>query len=99
MSRTYHHGMKARERKFKSRWHRNYMLNEWHHPVRGSLPKRKRHAQELHWMNTPGWWIKEMMTVPWRAETRHLLHNVKKMRDLEEAPLFPNGRRPHIYYW
>lgn len=99
MSRTYHHGMKARERKYPSTWWWKCATNEWHHPVRGSRPKRKRYAQELNWMNTPGWWIREMMTRPWRAKTRQLLHKVMRMHDLEEAPPFPDGKRPHIYYW
>lgn len=73
MSRTYHHGNKAKERVFGSRW-------RWIH-------------------QTPSWWVREMMTKPQRARTRNLLKKVERMKDLEDPPLFPLARKPHVYYW
>ena len=73
MSRTFHHGLKAKKRRFGKNW---------------------------RWLQqTPGWWVNEFMTTPQRAETRDLLRRVLKLRDPEDAPLFPLAKKPHLYYW
>jgi hypothetical protein len=53
----------------------------------------------MEWMTTPGWWIREMMTVAQRAQVRALLWKVERLKDFEDAPLFPLAKRPHLYYW
>ena len=94
MSRTWHHGRKARERKFYIEHYRGG------NPPKCPTPrKRRRTEQPYYWMNTPGWWNRVMNTRPWRARTRELLHRVMTMRDLEEWPPFPKGKRPHVYFW
>lgn len=57
------------------------------------------HSDAAWMMNTPSWWIRLMMTRPQRAETRQLLHKVKLLIDLEDAPIFPHPKKPHIWYW
>jgi len=57
MSRTRHHGDKAKQRKFEGR--------------KGE--KLKRSAPGWKWLNTPGWWTRLMMTAPQRRETRDML--------------------------
>ena len=94
MARTFHHGNKAKERHFGIclHWSRYKRPEE-------TPPKRKRWKDEWHWMNTPGWWIKERMTVPQRAEVRQLKQKVMRLVDLEDAPEFPLVKKPHVYYW
>lgn len=87
MSKTWHHGRKAKEKYFGPRWHDD---------DKPTPPKRKRaNSNYWHWMSTPSWWIREMMTRPQRAKTRQALHLT--MRGLEVD--FPLPKKPHIYYW
>lgn len=97
MSRTYHHGDKAKMCLFEGvKW----QTSLWQHHLRDvEKPKRKRHADRFHWMRTPGWWIHDMITVSQRAQARALTTRVLKMHDIEEAPFFPHPRKPHHYYW
>lgn len=97
MSRTYHHGSKAKARKFEGvGWgeHLSYIR-----PERGELLKRKRYVNNWAWMKTPGWWVHDMMTVPQRAEVRQLIGKTLRMQDVEDAPLFPLAKKPYDYYW
>lgn len=87
MSRTWHHGLKARKRKFGDSFYSGGRPP--------TPPKVRRTKHHYEWMNTPSWWIKEMMTVKQRAQTRQLLHKVA----LGCEPLFPLAKKPHIYYW
>lgn len=87
MSRTHHHGPKSPKKRIK-----------WDEV---NPPKKKRH--QVHpwtfWMHTPHWWVQQMMTRPQRAEVRGLLTKLHRIQDLEDAPLFPLTKKPHIYYW
>lgn len=49
--------------------------------------------------STPSDWTRQYMTRPQRAEVRRLTTQVLRLVDLEEAPLFPQAKKPHIYYW
>lgn len=92
MSRTYHHGERARAKYF------NEPMNRWWY-LRGEAPtppKRKRYAQNGEWMRTPGWWVHEMMEVKYRAKARMILASV---RGGTEDVILPQARKPHIYYW
>lgn len=52
-----------------------------------------------HWTTRyPRWWDKVMHTRPSRARTRLLEHRVRKGEDTEDMT-WPDGRKPHVYYW
>jgi hypothetical protein len=73
------------------------MARTKHH---GDRKKRELFGDNWGWLSaTPGWWTRAIMTRPQRAKTRQLLGKVKHLDDLEEAPLFPLAKKPHIYYW
>lgn len=73
MSRTRHHGRKAKQRAFGRAW---------------------------RWLSqTPGWWIKMMMTRPQRRKVKLWERDVQKRTDFENVPRPPHGRKPHHYYW
>ena len=94
MSRTWHHGLRARKRKFGKSF-----FTGGNPPHKPTPPKVRRTKHHWEWMSTPSWWVREFMTVQQRAQTRHLLHKVKYLYELEDAPAFPLPKKPHIYYW
>lgn len=47
----------------------------------------------------PKWFKKLYMIRPHRAKETHLLKNVKKLIDYENAPEFPLARKPKEYWW
>lgn len=49
-------------------------------------------------MNNPGWWNHEMTVVPSRIHANRLLHRVKQGQD-SDGMVWPDYRRPHIYFW
>jgi hypothetical protein len=49
-------------------------------------------------MNEPGWWVHDQVIVPARAMTRRLEHEVERGRD-PDLLVWPDCKRPHIYYW
>jgi len=62
--------------------------------------KKKRSQCKFRWMSSaPHEWIHLMMTKPQRAKTRILLELVLKLKNLEEIPLFPLAKKPHVFYW
>lgn len=89
---------------------KDWTLDDWHleygYP---DIPKElaikkataRWYADGQRTMTTPGWWIKMTATVPQRRETRDLLRKVvtSPVEDLEDCPVFPQGKKPHIYYW
>lgn len=89
MSRTYHHGNKAKQRKF----------GGWNRYLDPTPPKRPRHHIDWQWMNTPSWWTRLMMTRPQRQEARRLITQLYRLPDIADAPPFPLAKKPHIYYW
>jgi hypothetical protein len=91
MSRTWHHGDKAKKRKF------GLQYNQYLDKV--APPKVKRWSDDWYWANTPGWWIALMHTTKRRRETRDLLMKTIRLKDYEDTPLFPLDKKPHIYYW
>lgn len=93
MSRTRHHGDKAKERLLGKRVF-IYQGPGWYWETR---PKQPRRQCDWHWLSTtPSWWVREFMTVPQRAEVRRLTHRVMK-GDLEQT--WPLPKKPHVYYW
>lgn len=47
----------------------------------------------------PMWHYHDTYTVPTRRQTRDLLKKLSRLVDLEDAPLFPDRKRPKEYYW
>lgn len=92
MARTYHHGIKARMRKFGKHFYGGY-------PQDDVPQKRRRNEHYCEWMNTPGWWVREFMNRPHRAKTKLACKMLRQLVDLEDAPLFPHRKKPHLYYW
>lgn len=102
MSRTY------RRRAGDIEWHRRDLRKEWWieylYPGLPNEVGKKRadarfHSDNLRAMSTPSWWVREYMTAPQRQEVRRLVRKVLLMSDLEDTPLFPLAKKPHLYYW
>lgn len=53
----------------------------------------------LHWQSTPSWWNHDHHTVPRRQKERALLNKIRSgYLDYDDVS-FPNGKKPHIYFW
>jgi hypothetical protein len=50
-------------------------------------------------MNDPNWWNHLYDIVPARRRTKALLDKIKKVPGVAEEIIFPDFKRPHIYYW
>lgn len=61
-------------------------------------PWRARNQLGRYLMHTPGHWIRDMMTRPARARAKQLLRLAERGGDVERD-LWPDYRKPHIYYW
>lgn len=73
MSRTRHHGKKAKSLTF---------------------------GDSERWLSqTPGWWIRLMMTRPQRRLAAVWQRKAETSRDLSALDDPPHGRKPHKYYW
>jgi len=53
----------------------------------------------LHWQSTPSWWNHERHTVPRRQKERALLNKIRSGYLDADDVVFPNGSKPHIYFW
>lgn len=89
MSRTYHHGNRAKRKLF----------GDWLASHEATPPKKSKRSNIWQWQNTPGWWVRVMMTAPQRAKTRTLLRSLHNLVDLETHSEFPLSKKPHLYYW
>jgi hypothetical protein len=49
-------------------------------------------------MNEPNWWTHEMMIQPSRVRSNQQLQGVRRGLD-SEGMLWPDYRKPHLYYW
>jgi hypothetical protein len=49
-------------------------------------------------MNEPGWWTHEWVIVPARIRSHQLEREIERGLDAERF-LWPDYKRPHIYYW
>ena len=61
--------------------------------------KRKELDTEDHWMTTPMWWIRLVMSKPERRAAKTATHKALLVEDLEEVDIPDLGRKPHIYFW
>ena len=50
-------------------------------------------------MNEPGWWTREFVTRPARVRSRHLCRLIELGTMNPEGIIWPDYRRPHVYYW
>lgn len=78
-----------------------YIPGTWYHIwAKTSKPKQRKTVDyEWHWMGTPGWWIRCMMTKPQRRAVSIWERKAVTSNDLEEVDTPPHGRKPHVYYW
>lgn len=54
---------------------------------------------EVYWLsNWPRWWDKLHHTAPARREAHRLEHEVMRGADADNI-CWPDGRKPHNYYW
>jgi hypothetical protein len=53
----------------------------------------------FHWMTTPSHWNHDFHTVPRRAKERQLTQKIKKGELDPDDTVWPDGKKPHIYYW
>lgn len=59
-----------------------------------------RHAERVHFANTPGWWVRLFMTRPQRRESQRLCKLLEREIIDGDEVTFPLGsRKPHAYYW
>jgi hypothetical protein len=49
-------------------------------------------------MLEPSWWVREFMTRPARIRSNMMCHFVEMGRD-PDSMLWPDSRKPHLYYW
>ena len=63
--------------------------------------KRREVDTENHWMSTPSWWTRLLMTKPQRREGTLWEREVVKtqLTELEEVDKPSVSRKPHIYYF
>lgn len=108
MSRTYKHIKRVKLKKFyEERWDTLYEPQElgryWHRLQKpGVLPKRRKELDtEEHWMNTPSWWVRLMMTRPQRREGSLWEREVVKtsLEEIDGVDTPSISRKPHIYFW
>lgn len=50
------------------------------------------------WMTEPNWWTHENCIVPMRVEEARLCKKALKGFDTEGMQ-WPEGKKPHVYYW
>jgi hypothetical protein len=91
MSRTYHHGDRAKQRLY---GHRRCVDDGRVYPKR-----KKHHCHWRWWMANPSWYRHEFQTVPQRAQTRNLISKTMKLYDMEDYPIFPHPTKPEKYYY
>lgn len=49
-------------------------------------------------MTEPGWWTREFHTQPARIRANQQCRLIEMGRD-PDAFLWPDGKKPHLYYW
>lgn len=63
-------------------------------------PEKESEMNEyFYWMTEPGWWIREFMTRPARQKCKRLLEKIKKGERDPDDTVYPDNKKPHIYYW
>lgn len=68
----------------------------------GDRQKQRRFGEDWRWLlATPGYWTREMMTVPQRRAVRDWERNTTKtpQSELDTLDLPPHGKKPHLYFW
>lgn len=82
-----HHDRRIKRRKIK-------IIFYW----RSYVPKKPWHSLNRLAMTEPGWWVHEHMILPMRIKSNRLCRLVEKGFPPDYF-LWPDGKKPHIYYW
>lgn len=101
MSRTYRRTQKGQKRSWlfrPSSW------RTWDKEIEHFVSRYPHRARDIddyfHWLhNEPWYWRHNYHTIPMRAETRHLIHWVLSDKTDADDLVWPDGKKPHIYYW
>lgn len=56
-------------------------------------------ADYFYWMTTPSHWNNRYHTRPRRAKERKLIHQIKSGYSDPDGIIFPDGKKPEIYFW
>lgn len=99
MSRTYRRTAKGQ----KTDWLPG-IFRHWPEEIEEYLsrcPHRHRDVDDwFFWLSCEPWfWRHDFHTVPCRAQTRDLIHKVKRGEVDPDDTTWPDGRKPHLYYW
>ena len=63
-------------------------------------PHRRKDVDDWFYeMTTPSCWNKLKHTKPRRCKEKELTHNIFYDKVDPENVVWPNGKKPHIYYW
>ena len=66
----------------------------------GHNAKRRLFGEEWQWLSqTPGWWIRMLMTRPQRRAVKLWERKAVKSSNVEDEDNPPHGKKPHIYFW
>lgn len=58
-----------------------------------------KHLRTPYWMGEPGWWVHENMIRPMRIRQNRLLSEILNGKLDPEGVQWPDGKKPHLYYW
>lgn len=53
----------------------------------------------FHWMKDPRWWRHDFHTVPARARTREQITGIMHGKLDPDDLVWPDGKKPKIWYW
>ena len=97
------------ERVSKAR-HKHILIYRWGWPWtfivwRNGIAYEKTYRSQKPWkplrkivMSEPGWWTHARMIRPMRVNANRQLRLIEKGRDPDQFQ-WPDGKRPHEYYW
>lgn len=77
---------------------RRFLWDYFSHPFVRERPWRAENQLGAYLMNEPGWWVREFVTRPARVRSNALLNRARRGADMD-GTLWPDYRRPHVYYW
>ena len=71
----------------------------WIAEQRGCKTKKRKQVDTCwHWLTTPSWWIRLMMTRPQRRASR-VWERKALLADLDSLDTPSCSKKPHIYFW
>jgi hypothetical protein len=103
MSRTYRRTEKGRKATWLPKWPFYRDVSNLDSKTIEFIQKHPKYYNDIgnyfHWMTTPSHWNHDFSTVPRRAKERELTQKIKKGELDPDDTLWPDGKKPHIYYW